>query len=267
MHALNRLQNAIETLRHALNTLAVVAPAWLREHAQPEWVERYEPRACDHPTPTGKPERQAHAEMIGADGNKLLTAIYESAPCWLCDVPAIETLRRVWVQQFYMDAGGLHWRTQEQGIPPARLIISSPYDLDARLGMKRTTQWIGYKVCVTESCDDDQPRLITNVETSSAPVSDGEITPQIHNALKAKELLPDTHIVDTGFVDSALLVASREDHAIDLLGPTRANYKWRSWIASKQRAAEFDGDCFHIDWEQKRAVCPEKGSGANRFTS
>ena len=180
VHAQNRLQCAIETLRHCLSCLAVAVPVWLREHAQPEWVERYAPRAPDHPTPAGQQERQAHAELIGADGDKLLTAIYaEKGLSWLRDVPAVETLRQVWVQQFYRDAAGVHWRTQEQGIPPARLIISSPYDLDARLGMKRTTQWVGYKVSLTESCDEDHPRLITNVETSPAPISDGELTPQL----------------------------------------------------------------------------------------
>lgn len=53
VHAYNRLQCAIETLRHALNSLAVVAPEWLRAHAQPEWPERYAPRAFDHYIPPG----------------------------------------------------------------------------------------------------------------------------------------------------------------------------------------------------------------------
>src|SRR5262249_33591395 len=36
-----RLGCATEALRHALNSLAVVAPEWLRGHSPPEWVERY----------------------------------------------------------------------------------------------------------------------------------------------------------------------------------------------------------------------------------
>lgn len=43
VHASNRLQCAIETLRHALNALAVAAPEWLRAHARPEWPERCGP--------------------------------------------------------------------------------------------------------------------------------------------------------------------------------------------------------------------------------
>ena len=38
--ALNRLECVIETMRHALESLAVVAPDWLLAHAQPDWAER-----------------------------------------------------------------------------------------------------------------------------------------------------------------------------------------------------------------------------------
>ena len=40
MRALNRIEVVGETLRHALNTLAVVAPAWLRAVSPPEWRGR-----------------------------------------------------------------------------------------------------------------------------------------------------------------------------------------------------------------------------------
>jgi transposase len=65
-----------------------------------------------------------------------------TAPAWLADLPAVETLRRVWVQQFFVEEGRCHWRTNEH-IPPPALLIASPYDLDARLGVKRNHGWIG----------------------------------------------------------------------------------------------------------------------------
>jgi hypothetical protein len=34
--------------------------------------------------------------------------------------------------------------------------------------MKRTLSWTGYKVQVTETCDDDAPHLITHVKTCPA---------------------------------------------------------------------------------------------------
>lgn len=40
IRTLNRLECVGETLRAALNTLASIAPEWLREHAAPEWFDR-----------------------------------------------------------------------------------------------------------------------------------------------------------------------------------------------------------------------------------
>ena len=56
-------------------------------------------------------------------------------------LPAVETLRRVWVQQFHLSAEGVRWRTTVDGIPPAATFLSLPYDPDAHLGRKRTTKW------------------------------------------------------------------------------------------------------------------------------
>lgn len=253
VRALNRLQSCIETLRHALNSLAVAAPGWLREQARPEWADRYARRAPDHYIPPGKEERRAYAELIGADGAALLSAAYAvDAPPWLREVPAVGTLRRVWVQQYYTQGELIYWRTEREGIPPARLVISSPYDADARLGRKRQTQWVGYKVSLTETCDDGRPRLITHVATTAAPVADGEVTPAVHRSLEGKGLLPQSHLVDTGFLDAGLLVASRRDYEVELVGPTRPDYKWQ-----KREATGFDASRFEINWEKKEATCPE----------
>jgi transposase len=57
------------------------------------------------------------------------------------------------------------------------------------------------------------------VETTPATTADGEVTPKGHQALQQRDLLPAVHIVDTGFLDAELLVASREDYGVDLLVP------------------------------------------------
>jgi len=54
--------------------------------------------------------------------------------------------------------------------------------------------WVGYKVHLTETRDDDQPHLITHIETSAVPTADGDLTPTIHQALGDKDLLPAMHI-------------------------------------------------------------------------
>jgi transposase len=61
VRAVNRLECVGETLRHALNSLAVVAPAWLSAHSQAVWGERYGRRVDDYHLPTRKDERQAYA--------------------------------------------------------------------------------------------------------------------------------------------------------------------------------------------------------------
>jgi transposase len=252
VRALNRLECVGETMRHALNTLAVVAPEWLREHSQPEWLDRYGPRFEAYRLPSHQSERQVYAELIGADGGRLLAAMDTTgAPSWLRDVPALETLRRVWVQNYFWYKSSFTWRDSDN-IPSAALFISSPYDPEARYAQKRSTSWVGYKVHLTETCDDEMPRLITHVETMPGPSDDGAVTSRIHKALEDQELLPATHLVDTAYVDAELLVTSRQDYEVDLLGPTRSDHQWQA--RAKQG---FDVHNFKIDWTGQQATCPQ----------
>jgi transposase len=110
---------------------------------------------------------------------------------------------------------------------------------------------MGYKGHITETCEDDRPHLITNVDTTIGPKADGAATPRIHAALQQRGLLPGTHIVDTGFLDADLLVESQANYGVDLLGPTRLDYHWQA-----RAGAGFDAQHFQIDWDQQRATCP-----------
>jgi transposase len=182
-----------------LNVLAVAAPEWLRDHSQPEWLDRYGPRFEDYRLPSQQSKRQAYAELIGADGMSLLLAIdAPGSPSWLPELPALQTLRHVWVQNYLWHEGHLRWRDNDN-VPPAGLFINSPYDPEARYAQKRSTSWVGYKVHLTETCDDpwrgQGPRLITHVETTPGPSDDGAVTSRIHEDLKDHELLPETHLV------------------------------------------------------------------------
>ena len=97
IRVINRLVCVGETLRHALNCLAIVAPEWLLEHSQSEWVDRYGVRLEDSRLPSGEEERQTWVQSVGRDGASLLSALFEpGAPSWLAQVPAVEILRRVW---------------------------------------------------------------------------------------------------------------------------------------------------------------------------
>jgi hypothetical protein len=98
-----------------------------------------------------------------------------------------------------------------------------PYDTDARWGVKRGTFWLGYKLHVTETCDDqppcscpaaggpagrrrhDQdcaapafPNVITHVATTDATVTGNQMTSAIDDELAGKTLGPGRHYVDSG---------------------------------------------------------------------
>ena len=74
VRVLNRLECAIETMRHALESLAVAAPDWLRAHAEPDWAERYGHRAMDDRLAKNATRREERARTIGGDGHALLAA-------------------------------------------------------------------------------------------------------------------------------------------------------------------------------------------------
>jgi hypothetical protein len=142
--------------------------------------------------------------------------------------PAIELLRQVWVQNYLPTDDGLRWPTNEDGLPPASRFISSPYEPEADLALKQSTAWIGYKVHLTETCPQETPNLITDAQTVLAPIADWDSLPVIHQGLAKRDLLPNQHLVDSGYVDAALLVASRREFGIDLVGPPWGDQHWQA---------------------------------------
>jgi transposase len=149
IRALNRVLCVWETMRAALNSLAVVAPEWLRAHSQPEWVERYGPRSEDSRSPVGEAERQAFAEEIGEQGRELLDALFDpTVPQWLRQVPAVELLRQVWVQNYQRIDDRVRWRSSEH-IPPPSRYIGSPYDEEAHYSKKRSTSLSSDTKCIS----------------------------------------------------------------------------------------------------------------------
>ncbi len=252
VRALNRLEGVGETLRAALNVLAVAHPEWLRSQAPPEWVERYGKRIDDYHLPKGDAERRAYAEVIGRDGHELLYLLSTpDAPAGLRLLPAIEVLRQVWVQQFYREGEQVRWRTAEEGIPPASIFINSPYDVEAHYARKRSTTWTGYKVHLTEACEEEKPHLITHAETTIAPATDGSALEAVHQALQEQEVLPGLHLVDASYVDAQALVSSQRDYQVELLGAAPGDGRWQA-----KAGKGFDASHFTLDWDTKKATCP-----------
>jgi transposase len=258
---LNRLETIGETMRAALNTLAIVAPDWLQQAARPAWYDRYETRIEEWRLPRQKKEREAWVKDVGQDGLYLLTQIYESETHhWLWEVPAVQILRQVWLHQFYHLNDELNLRKAED-LPPASTRFDSPYDPEAHYSTKRQTHWTGYKVHLTENCDDDQPHLIIHVETTIAPQSDANMTEPIHDALAAKDCLPGTHLADAGYVDAEQIVDSQQKHDVHLFGPVRPDVSWQT-----REQTDYARQNFQIDWEAEIVTCP-RGISSDKWTT
>lgn len=251
IRVLNRLERVGETLRAALNNLAVVAPAWLQTLAPPEWYDRYSHRVENYQFPKSEAARQAFAAVIGADGQRLLQAIDAAIEQpWLQEVPAIQTLRRVWAEQYVEVNGTLSWREVKDMPSPAEL-IASPYDPEARYSTKREVEWVGYKVHLTETCETDTPHLIVNVETTPATTPDDHMVESVHVSLAERGLLPAEHLVDKGYTDSQVLVESQRTYGVTLIGPVADDPSWQA-----RTGTGFDKSQFLVDWERQVVTCP-----------
>jgi transposase len=101
IHTLKRLECGGETLRQALHVLATAAPAWRQAWVPAAWFDRSSRRVAAYRRPPERPARSALAEHIGTDGHPWRWAIDAPAtPAWWREMPAIQRLRPVWLQQF-----------------------------------------------------------------------------------------------------------------------------------------------------------------------
>jgi transposase len=258
IRVLNRLELLGETLRAALNELAIAAPDWLRGVAPRAWYERYARRVEDGRLPRAAAEREAYARAVGEDGFALLDRLDEaSTPAGLGRLPAVEVLRRVWTRHFVREDGappgsGVQLRAKDEPPPPATEPVESPHDPEARFRTRSGTSWVGYVVHLSESCADDAVNLITHALTTVATVHEARCTEAIHRALLDKGLVPSEHLVDAAYVDAELLVRGREELGIDLVGPPRPNPSWQAKVEGG-----YTIDRFEVDWDERRVRCPQ----------
>jgi hypothetical protein len=267
---LNRLELAGESVRAALEAIAAVAPDWLGATIEvADWNRRYGTRVDSWRLPTSKTKREASAGAYGRDGFALLGGVYDqSAPAWLAELPAVDILRIVLLQNYVLttDRAGrevVKMRDGERdGLPPGRSRLTSPYDPDARWGGKRDLSWNGYKLHISETCNaepvkpgqlpTDPPNLITNVATTEASISDAAMTEPIHEDLARRGLLPAEHYVDSGYPSAELLISSLTRYGITLVTPMLSD------TSPQARAgAGFDRTGFTIHWHNQQATCPQ----------
>jgi transposase len=255
IRTLHRLECVLEALHYALNQLSAADPTWVQQHVPLDWYTRYGLRAEQMRLPKDASKREALARQIGADGYQLLDAVWAatSAP-YLRTLPAVEALRQIWVQQYYRctapELAVVRWRTTEEQ-PPAAVRITSPYELEARYCTKRDTQWVGYKLHLSETCEPEHPDLMTQVLTTPSTTPDCTMGPPIIEDLAARDLLPGTQLLDSGYVDADFLVTAQQ-HQIDVVGPPYGSYSWQHKLEHG-----YDLQAFVLDWDAHQAHCPQ----------
>ena len=298
--ALNRLELVGESVRAMLEALAAAHPRWVADRICVEdFTRRYGTPMTSWRPPLSQAKRDELAIAYARDGYRLLEAVYDpGAPTWLRQVPAVDVLRQVLVQNYTRTVNnrGREVITRREkapdgdGLPPGHRRIASPYDTDARWGVKREKFWLGYKLHVTETCDDAPPcgcgqpgahtpttrpahaghdrhcphrvfpNLITHVATTDATVPDNQMTEPIHDALAAKHLTPARHYTDSGYLSAALVVAALARHGIALIGPLLADSSAQARAGAGYARADFT-----IDYDTQTVTCPQ-GQQATAWT-
>jgi hypothetical protein len=287
---LNRLELAGESVRAALEALAVAAPGWLAQVIDvTDWSLRYTARVDSWRLPTSQTKRTELALAYARDGYALIDAVYDATtPDWIRQIEAVQVLRIVLLQNYTRNVTGngkevvKRREADGDGLPPGRLRLTSPYDTDARWGAEKDTFWNGYKVHLTETCHDDPPtaepgsgrgdrtetdprtspdarharrqppNLITNVATTDATVADAAMTASIHQQLAAKGLTPAEHYVDSGYPSAKLVADAADLHGITLVSPMLAD------VSRQAREGNgFHAGAFTVDWTAEQVTCPQ----------
>jgi transposase len=293
--ALTRLELAGESVRAALEALAAAHPDWVAQRiCVPDSARRYGTPMTSWRPPASQSGQGELAIAYARDGYALLEAVYHrSSPGWLRELPAVDVLRRVLLQNYTRtiaeDGREVIRRREKQpegdGLPPGHARIASPYDTDARWGVKREEFWLGYKLHITETCDDPPPcacrpaaagtrgpehgtgcahmvfpNLITNVATTDATVTDNQMTEPVQDALAGRTLAPGRHYADSGYLSAALVVSALATWGIALIGPLLADTSAQARAGNGYARADFA-----VDYDTKTVTCPQ-GKTASSWT-
>jgi transposase len=273
---LNRLELAGESVRAAVEAIVAAVPGWFQQVFEvPGWSARYGRRIDSWRLPTAQTKRDQLAIDYGIDGLALVEAVYSpAAPVWLRELEAVQALRVVLLQNYLVtvDKQGkqvIRMRDADKdGLPPAPSRVASPYDLDTRWAAKGDDLfWCGYKVHISESCDDasptesgvrrlDRPNIITDVVTTDATVPDVVVVEQTHRELAARELTPGEHFLDSGYASADGVLTAR-GAGIDMVTPLLADTS-----AQARAGAGYDRAAFAFDFDTRTATCPQGNTSA-----
>ena len=123
--------------------------------------------------------------------------------------------------------------------------IVTPHEPDARVGKHGDKLWIGDKVHVTETADEDRANFIVDVMSTDPRVDDSTVLEQLAQRLRLRLPGADQLLADSGYA-SATNTLRAAAAGIDLVAPARAN-------TSRGRLAASE---FNLDFRRRIATCP-----------
>jgi len=244
---LSRLELVVETLRLAVGAALQVNRKWADKIIPPSWEDLYGERFV-----LQRHRREEWAEYdkhVGEDGKWFLALVEgESAPAELKNLSEMQVLKTVWAQQFREAEGKIMYQvgTTYDG----HVQIQTPHDPEARYSRKRVQEWIGGKVQVTETDDEEYPHIITDIAGTCSSKTDYEALADIQERLIERQCTPEKHYVDSGYVSGPNLATSVEN-GIDLIGPPCPVVSRQSKIPNG-----ITTDQFAIDVDKQIATCP-----------
>jgi transposase len=185
-------------------------------------------------------------QKAGEEGQWFVTQVMATGSQALQTLPELALLRRVLDEQYASNEAG-----QLQTRPAGQVtgdVITSPHDTEARYGNKGSHEWIGYKLHVTETLDEDVgARFITDMTVTPAFIQDNTPVLDIQQRLIERQVPPAQQYVDQGYMSGANLQASL-DQSIDLRGFIRDG--------NVTKPEGFRLPDFTIDVARRQATCP-----------
>jgi transposase len=256
IHLLTRIELVAETLRLAIRAVVQADAGWAKSSLPPAWEEWYGQRCVA--------ERLSEAERLrlstetGRDGQWLLDRLADpSTPADLAALPEVELLRTVWAQQYEVREDQLVF--QDLRGYDGTLQIQSPHDAEARWSKKGSSHWVGYKLQVTETDDDELPHLITDIALTSSVEGDTTALGEIASRQAARDVLPSERYVDQAYLSGGTLAAGAA-RGEDLIGPAPT-------VDPSPQARMTDGltqNQFQIDLDTLHATCPAGSQAVGR---
>ena len=252
---LSSLETVGETMRVVLNRLAEVDAEWLLTVIGVDWFDRYVHRFELQRFPKGKAQQERLQQAVGTDGWHLLQALHDpQAPEAVRTLPEAALLCQVWQQHFERVEQQVRWR-DGPSVPNAERVVS-PHDVEARESRKRETEWLGSKVHLTETCNQDEPiHLITQVSTTEATRQDVQMTQAILEHERRRDLCPEELYVDQGYMSGPVLVEERAE-GVEVQGPVPGE-------TSRQAKQGYGLSDFEVDWARQQARCPAGQTSAH----